>query len=109
MTYVVTSRCDGCKYTDCVEECPVDAFREGPTMLYIDPDACIDCNKCTSACPVEAIFPESELPERFASWKEINAREALKFPEITVKKSPLPTAKTIDQILEEEKNQSGGS
>ena len=36
MTYVVTESCVKCKYTDCVDVCPVDCFREGPNMLVID-------------------------------------------------------------------------
>ena len=56
MAHVVTSRCFGCKYTDCVVECPTDAFREGEQMLYIDPEACICCDQCVPACPVEAIY-----------------------------------------------------
>ena len=55
MTYTVTANCDKCKYTDCVEVCPVEAFHEGPDMLYIHPETCIDCNACVEECPVEAI------------------------------------------------------
>src|SRR5215831_9080043 len=58
MTYVVTESCIKCKYTDCVDVCPVDCFREGPNMLVIDPDECIDCTLCVAECPVEAIFAE---------------------------------------------------
>ncbi len=47
MTYTVTANCEKCKYTDCVEVCPVEAFHEGPDMLYINPETCIDCfNAC---------------------------------------------------------------
>ena len=58
MTYVVMENCIRCKYTDCVEVCPVDAFREGPNFLVIDPEDCIDCDVCVPECPVEAILPE---------------------------------------------------
>jgi len=46
MTYVVTDSCIKCKLTDCVEVCPVDCFHEGPNMLVIDPEECIDCTLC---------------------------------------------------------------
>ena len=62
MTYVVTESCIKCKYTDCVDVCPVDCFREGPNMLVIDPDECIDCTLCVAECPVEAIFAEDDVP-----------------------------------------------
>ncbi|XLM23110.1 ferredoxin family protein, partial [Chromobacterium piscinae] len=55
MAYVVTEACIKCKYTDCVEVCPVDCFREGPNFLAIDPDECIDCSLCVAECPVGAI------------------------------------------------------
>ncbi|MBN1516586.1 4Fe-4S binding protein [Candidatus Sumerlaeota bacterium] len=102
MPYVVTGRCDKCKYTDCVEVCPVDAFHEGPDQLYINPDVCIDCNACVAECPVEAIFEESDVPERYREYIEINAERSADLPEITEKKNPLPTARTLEEILKEE-------
>ena len=63
MTYVVTESCIKCKYTDCVDVCPVDCFREGPNMLVIDPEECIDCTLCVAECPVEAIFAEDDVPD----------------------------------------------
>jgi ferredoxin len=63
MAYVVTESCIKCKYTDCVDVCPVDCFREGPNMLVIDPDECIDCTLCVPECPVEAIFAEDDVPD----------------------------------------------
>jgi len=63
MTYVVTESCIKCKYTDCVDVCPVDCFRKGPNMLVIDPDECIDCTLCVPECPVEAIFAEDDVPD----------------------------------------------
>ena len=73
MTYVVTESCIKCKYTDCVDVCPVDCFREGPNMLVIDPDECIDCTLCVPECPVEAIFAEDDVPD---AQKEFTARNA---------------------------------
>lgn len=98
MTYVVTENCDNCKYTDCVEVCPADAFREGENMLYIDPDDCVDCDACVPECPVEAIFPDTDVPEKWQHYIEINQQEAPKFPLITEKQDPLPTAKTLKEI-----------
>jgi len=63
MTFVVTENCIKCKYTDCVEVCPVDCFHEGPNFLVIDPDECIDCTLCVPECPIEAIFDEEDLPK----------------------------------------------
>jgi ferredoxin len=62
MTHVVTEACIKCKYTDCVDVCPVDCFREGPNMLVIDPDECIDCAVCIPECPVNAIYAEEDVP-----------------------------------------------
>ena len=53
MTYVVVENCIKCKYTDCVEVCPVDCFYEGENMLVIHPDECIDCGVCEPECPAE--------------------------------------------------------
>jgi len=72
MTYVVTESCIKCKYTDCVDVCPVDCFHEGPNMLVIDPDECIDCTLCVAECPVEAIFAEEDVPEDQRSFTKIS-------------------------------------
>ena len=92
MTYVVTDNCKGCRYTDCVVVCPVDCFHAAPEMLYIDPDECIDCGACVPECPVEAIFPEDEVPDHQKEWIQINAEMASQFPVITESEPPLPTA-----------------
>ena len=60
MTYIVNEKCIKCKYTDCVEVCPVDCFYEGENMLVIHPDECIDCGVCEPECPVDAIKPDTE-------------------------------------------------
>ena len=74
MTYVVTESCIKCKYTDCVEVCPVDCFYEGPEFLVIDPDECIDCGLCVPECPIEAIYPDDELPPDQIEFIEINVK-----------------------------------
>jgi ferredoxin len=76
MTYVVTESCVKCKYTDCVDVCPVDCFREGPNMLVIDPDECIDCTLCVPECPVEAIFAEDDVPAGQKEFIGMNAELA---------------------------------
>ena len=92
MTYVVTEQCIQCKYTDCVDVCPVDCFVEGPNFLAIDPEECIDCTLCVAECPVEAIFAEDDVPEDQQEFIEINAKLAKVWPIITARKDPLPDA-----------------
>ena len=87
MTYVVTESCIKCKYTDCVDVCPVDCFHEGPNMLVIDPDECIDCTLCVAECPVEAIFAEDDVPENQRAFLKLNAELAKAWPVLTEKKS----------------------
>jgi len=92
MTYVVTDSCIRCKYTDCVAVCPVDCFKEGPNFLVIDPVECIDCAVCVPECPVDAIYPEEDLPADQQHFISLNAELALHWPEISQAKDPLPDA-----------------
>lgn len=94
MTYVVTERCIRCKYTDCIETCPVDCFHEGPNMLVINPEECIDCNLCVAACPVDAIYPDFDLPESQKEFLTLNAKLSSKWPQITQK---IDSPKDADQ------------
>ncbi len=87
MTYVVTQVCKGCKDTACVTVCPCDCFHEGPSMLFIDPEHCIDCEACVFECPVEAIFHEDDVPEPNKKDVQLNARMAKVFPSITERKN----------------------
>lgn len=89
MAFVVTENCIKCKYTDCVEVCPVDCFYEGENMLVINPDECIDCGVCEPECPAEAIKSGDESNLK---WQEINREMAVKWPNINQKKSSLPGA-----------------
>lgn len=89
MTFIVTESCIKCKYTDCVEVCPVDCFHEGPNFLVIDPDECIDCTLCEPECPVEAIYSEDELPADQEHFLELNAELSREWPVITEMK-PAP-------------------
>ncbi|WP_425409286.1 ferredoxin FdxA [Hyphococcus sp.] len=97
MTYVVTEACIKCKYTDCVEVCPVDCFYEGENMLVIHPDECIDCGVCEPECPAEAIIPDTE--DGADKWVELNTKYAAEWPNITQKIDPLPGA---DDVADEE-------
>ncbi len=92
MAFVVIENCIKCKYTDCVEVCPVDCFHEGPNMLVIDPDECIDCTLCEPECPVEAIVSEEDVPADQKEFIELNAELAKEWPVITEAKDPLPDA-----------------
>ena len=88
MTYVVTDVCIKCKYTDCVEVCPVDCFYEGENMLVINPDECIDCGVCIPECPIDAIV--TDMDERAEPYLELNRQYSTgPWPNIT-KKKPAP-------------------
>jgi len=88
MTFVVIDNCIKCKYTDCVEVCPVDCFHEGPNMLSIDPDECIDCTLCEPECPAEAILAEEDVPENQQVFIELNAELSKEWPIINEIKDP---------------------
>ena len=92
MAYIVAEPCINCKFTDCVAVCPVDCFYEGKNFLVINPDECIDCGACEPECPVNAIFEEDDLPEKWSAYVEINERLAGEFKNITEQQDPLPTA-----------------
>ncbi|MGC9163095.1 MAG: ferredoxin FdxA [Thiomonas sp.] len=89
MTFVVTENCIKCKYTDCVDVCPVDCFREGPNFLVIDPDECIDCAVCVPECPANAIYAEEDVPGDQQAFIQLNAELARQWPSIT-KRKPAP-------------------
>lgn len=86
MTFVVTEQCINCKYSDCVEVCPVDCFYEGPNILVINPDECIDCALCEPECPVEAILAEDDLTDKQQEYVQLNAELSEKWPNINVRK-----------------------
>ena len=72
MAHIVTGNCENCRFTDCVTVCPVDCFHGDDTMLYIDPEECIDCAACVEECPVQAIFPDTDVPPEWTSYIEKN-------------------------------------
>ena len=90
MTHIVTESCIRCKYTDCVDVCPVDCFREGPNMLVIDPDECIDCAVCIPECPVNAIYAEEDTPADQMNFIKLNVELSVVagWKSITKRKTP---------------------
>jgi ferredoxin len=98
MTYVVNDNCIKCKYTDCVEVCPVDCFYEGENMLVIHPDECIDCGVCEPECPIDAIKPDTE--PGLEKWLAVNAEYAKVWPNITAKKEHLSDAKQWEGVAD---------
>ena len=92
MSYVVTENCIKCKYTDCVEVCPVDCFHEGANFLVIDPQECIDCALCVPVCPIDAIVSDEEVPEGQKQFIKLNEELSEQWPVITVKKDTPPDA-----------------
>lgn len=94
MPFVVTESCIKCKYTDCVEVCPVDCFHEGPNMLVIDPDECIDCTLCEPECPVEAIMADEDVPEEMQEMIQLNEDLSKDWPVINEMK---PAAEDADE------------
>ena len=89
MAHVVVEPCVKCKYTDCVEVCPVDCFHEDKEWLVIDPLECIDCGACIPVCPVEAILEEADVPDKWIHFIALNEKVAAETPVITEKKEPL--------------------
>ncbi|MDQ6523396.1 ferredoxin family protein [Nocardioides sp. LHD-245] len=73
MTYVIAQPCVDVKDRACVDECPVDCIYEGPRMLYVQPDECVDCGACEPVCPAEAIFYEDDLPDAWSPFLAANA------------------------------------
>ena len=73
VTYIIAEPCIDIKDRSCVDVCPVDCIHEYERILIIDPEECIDCGACEPECPVEAIFPEDALPEKWESFVRINA------------------------------------
>ena len=105
MAHVVTERCVDCRYTDCCAVCPVDCFYEiaSPAMLVIDPDVCIDCGLCIPECPIQAIWPEDELPDAYSDWLDKNGELFGGGTMIKTKKDALPGALSLSQIQARER------
>ena len=104
MAHVVTSKCSACKFTDCVEVCPVACFYELDNQVVIHPDDCIDCTACVDVCPVQAIYSDQNVPAEFADNTEFNSTQAKQVkdagtPAITARKDPLPTAEARKKAL----------
>ncbi|MGN6581625.1 MAG: ferredoxin FdxA [Bordetella sp.] len=100
MTHVVTENCIKCKYTDCVDVCPVDCFKEGPNFLVIDPDECIDCAVCIPECPANAIYAEEDVPQDQLQFIKINAELSPEFPTISRSKAAPSDADTWNGVAD---------
>ena len=100
MAFVVCEPCIKCKYTNCVDVCPVACFREGAVMLVIDPDECIDCAVCVDECPVRAIYSEDEVPEKWKDYIDINRIYSKIWPIILIHKEPHPEAEIFRNITD---------
>ena len=98
MAFIVGDACVKCKLTDCVEVCPVDCFYEGPNMLVINPDECIDCALCEPECPIDAIYSEDEVPEDQIKYIELNAELCMEWPNIVEQKDPLPDSEQWREV-----------
>lgn len=98
MPFVVTENCINCKHTYCVEVCPVDAFREGPNYLVIDPQECVDCGLCLHECVVDAIMEDKHVPKEQREFIRLNAELAAIWPRISEKRAPPPDAEEWDGV-----------
>ncbi|MBX2837812.1 MAG: ferredoxin family protein [Gammaproteobacteria bacterium] len=98
MTFVVTENCIACKYTDCVDSCPVDCFHAGENMLVINPDICIDCGVCVPECPADAICGDKDPGAE--SWIAFNKKYAQTWPIIYNTTEPLPEADAMEGVSE---------
>lgn len=92
MTHVVTESCIKCRYTDCVDVCPVDCFHAGANFLVINPAECIDCAVCVAECPVNAIYAEEDVPQSQQAFIALNAELARQWEVITRSSGALPDA-----------------
>lgn len=105
MAHVVCEPCINCKYTDCVAVCPVDCFYEGGNMLAINPDECIGCGACVPACPTEAIYAQTDVPDKWLEFVELNARLSQSgWPNLTKQKGcmgHLADGKSRRELLDE--------
>jgi ferredoxin len=99
MAFVVTEACIRCKYTDCVEVCPQQAFRDGMNFVVIDPTACANCGLCEMVCPAHAIVPDYALPPDQLKFRELNAELAAQWPQACAR-APLPDADYWRDIAE---------
>ena len=98
MAYIVAEPCINCKFTSCVEVCPVECFYEGQNTLVINPDECIDCGACVPECPVDAIFDEDDLPEKWVGYVAFNEKMSQSWPNIPDSKDPHPEAETFKDV-----------
>ncbi len=99
MTYIVNDACVRCKYTDCVEVCPVDCFYDAGTMLVIDPDECIDCGVCEPECPAEAIKVDTTMTEELQFFLDYAKETCDGRDAVTEKVDAYPDADEMNPVL----------
>lgn len=77
MAFVITQPCIGEKNAACADVCPADciSITDSAEQAYIDPNECIDCGACESACPVSAIFAEDAVPALWVNFVELNRQQ----------------------------------
>jgi len=93
MAYVITESCIKCKYTDCVDVCPVIASARGPNMLVIDPRRMHRLHPVRAECPVEAIFAEDDVPDSQNAWIALNRELSAQWKPI-IERKPAPRTPT---------------
>ena len=91
MTFVVVENCIKCKYTDCVEVCPVDLH-----FMQFSTTTKVMGILCEPECPAEAIFDEDDVPQGQEQFIALNAELAKEWPVITERKEAPPDAKEWD-------------
>ena len=108
MTYIISEPCIDIKDRSCVDVCPVDCIHEFERMLIIDPEECIDCGACEPECPVEAIFPEDALPDKWEPFVKINYAFPQGAEAVTRSSRPTPTSTTSRTNRSEARNSRAG-
>ena len=103
MAHLVDSKCIMCKHTTCVSVCPVDCFYEGPNMLVINPDECIDCGVCIPECPEEAIYQTDDNNDKWWKHNEYFSTTG-GWPNITEEKEPMPEYEKYSNSSEDKTN-----
>jgi len=77
-------------------------------MLIINPDECIDCDACVALCPVNAIYPEAEVPDEYQDWVEANDADVCDDDNrVSDTDDPLDGALTIEEVREKEEEKFG--
>jgi len=71
----VTNACQGCLEHPCVEVCPKNAIKMVNGHSQIDEEKCINCGKCVSACPYNAIVRQERPCAKACGMNAIHSDE----------------------------------